>query len=67
VRVRGPAPVGTLGVRSLRKNTSRVTNEESILEEAIASLREAAQCIKVTQNVMHSQGMAYMTRITGSS
>jgi hypothetical protein len=34
-----------------------VTNEESVLEEAIANLREAAQRIRATQNLMYSQGM----------
>jgi hypothetical protein len=34
-----------------------VTNEDSILEEAIANLREASYRIRATQNVMHSQGM----------
>ena len=31
--------------------------EDSVLEEAIANLREAAQRIRATQNLMHSQGM----------
>jgi hypothetical protein len=35
-----------------------VTNEESVLDEAIANLREAAQRIRATQNVMHARGMA---------
>ena len=30
----------------------QVTNEESVLEEAIANLREAAQKIRATQNLM---------------
>ncbi len=34
-----------------------MTNEDSVLEEAIANLREAAQRIRATQNLMHSQGM----------
>jgi len=34
-----------------------VTNEESVLEEAIANLREAAQRIRATQNLMHSRDM----------
>ena len=34
-----------------------MTNEDSILEEAIANLREASYRIRATQNVMHSQGM----------
>jgi len=34
-----------------------VTNEVSVLEEAIADLREAAQRIRAIQNLMHSQGM----------
>ena len=34
-----------------------VTDEESVLEEAIANLREAAQRVRATQNLMHSQGM----------
>ena len=35
-----------------------MTNEESLLEEAIANLREAAQRIRATQNLMRAQGMA---------
>ncbi len=34
-----------------------MTNEESVLEEAIANLREAAQRIHATQNLMHARGM----------
>ena len=34
-----------------------MTNEESVLEEAIANLREAAQRIRATQHLMHAQGM----------
>jgi hypothetical protein len=34
-----------------------VTNEESVPEEAIANLREAAQRIRATQNIMHSRAM----------
>ena len=34
-----------------------MTNEESVLEEAIANLRDAAQRVRATQNLMHSQGM----------
>jgi hypothetical protein len=34
-----------------------VTNEDSVLEEAIANLREASQRVRATQNLMHSQGM----------
>ena len=34
-----------------------MTKEDSVLEEAIADLREAAQRIRATQNLMHSQGM----------
>jgi hypothetical protein len=34
-----------------------VINEDSVLEEAIANLRGAAQRIRATQNVMHSSGM----------
>ena len=34
-----------------------MNDEESALEEAIANLREAAQRIRATQNLMHSQGM----------
>ena len=34
-----------------------MTNEESVLEEAIANLREAAQRIRATQNVMYARGM----------
>jgi hypothetical protein len=33
-----------------------VTDEESVLEEAIANLREAAQRIWATQNLMHLRG-----------
>jgi hypothetical protein len=29
----------------------------SVLEEAIANLREAAQRVRATQNLMHAQGM----------
>ena len=36
------------GITAPRKNTSRVTNEESVLEEAIANLTEAAQRIRAT-------------------
>ncbi len=35
----------------------RVTNEESVLEEAMDNLREAAQRIRATQNLMHARGM----------
>ncbi len=35
-----------------------MTNEDSALEEAIDNLREAAQRIHATQNLMHAQGMA---------
>ena len=34
-----------------------MTNEESVLEEAMDNLREAAQRIRATQNLMHSRGM----------
>jgi two-component sensor histidine kinase len=34
-----------------------VTNEDSVLEEAIANLREASYRIRATQNLLHSQGM----------
>ena len=34
-----------------------MTNEESVLEEAMDNLREAAQRIRATQNVMHARGM----------
>jgi hypothetical protein len=34
-----------------------VTNEESVLEEAMDNLREAAQRIRATQNLMHARGM----------
>ena len=37
--------------------TSWVTSEDSVPEEAIANLREAAQRIRATQNVMHPRGM----------
>ena len=32
-------------------------NEDSVLEVAIANLKVAAQRIRATQNLMHSQGM----------
>ncbi len=34
-----------------------MTNEDSVLEEAIANLREYAQRIRATQNLMHARGM----------
>jgi hypothetical protein len=34
-----------------------VTNEDSVLDEAMDNLREAAQRIRATQNLMHSRGM----------
>jgi hypothetical protein len=34
-----------------------VTNEDSVLEGAIANLRGAAQRIRATQNLMHARGM----------
>jgi hypothetical protein len=34
-----------------------VTNEDSVLEEAVDNLRGAAQRIRATQNVMHARGM----------
>ena len=34
-----------------------MTDEDSVLEEAMDNLREAAQRIRATQNVMHAQGM----------
>ena len=34
-----------------------MTKEECVLDEAIADLREAAQCIRATQNLMHARGM----------
>ena len=34
-----------------------MTNEESVLEEAMDNLREAAQRIRATQNVMHARSM----------
>ncbi len=34
-----------------------MTNEESVLEEALDNLREAVQRIRATQNVMHARGM----------
>jgi len=34
-----------------------MTNEDSVLEEAMDNLREAAQRVRATQNLMHSQGM----------
>jgi hypothetical protein len=37
--------------------TSQVTNEESVLEEAVDNLREAARLVRATQNLMWSKGM----------
>jgi len=34
-----------------------MTNEDSVLEEAMDNLREAAQRIQAAQNLMHSQEM----------
>ncbi len=34
-----------------------MTNEDSVLEEAMDNLREAAQRIRATQNLMHARGM----------
>jgi hypothetical protein len=34
-----------------------VANEDSVLEEAIANLREASYRIRATQNLMHARGM----------
>ena len=34
-----------------------MTTKDSVLEEAIANLREASHRIRATQNLMHSQGM----------
>jgi hypothetical protein len=34
-----------------------VTNEDSVLEEAMDTLREAAQRIRATQNLMRARGM----------
>jgi hypothetical protein len=34
-----------------------VTNEDSVLEEAMDNLREATQRIRATQNLMHARGM----------
>jgi two-component sensor histidine kinase len=34
-----------------------VSNEDSVLEEAMDNLREASYRIRATQNLMHSQGM----------
>ncbi len=34
-----------------------MTNEASVLEEAMDNLREAAQRIRATQHLMHAQGM----------
>jgi predicted metallo-beta-lactamase superfamily hydrolase len=37
--------------------TSEVTNKDTVLEEAIANLREASYRIRATQNLMHARGM----------
>jgi hypothetical protein len=34
-----------------------VTDEDSVLEEAMDNLREAAQRIRATQNLMHARGL----------
>jgi len=34
-----------------------MANEDSVLEEAMDNLREAAQRIRATQHLMHAQGM----------
>jgi AmiR/NasT family two-component response regulator len=34
-----------------------VTSEDSVLEEVMDNLREAAQRIRATQNLMHARGM----------
>ena len=34
-----------------------MTNEDSILEEAMDNLREAAQHLRATQNLIHARGM----------
>ena len=34
-----------------------MTNEDSVLDEAMDNLREAAQRIRATQNLMHARGM----------
>jgi hypothetical protein len=34
-----------------------VPKEDSVLEEAIANIREAAQRVRATQNLMHTRGM----------
>ena len=34
-----------------------MTSEDSVLEEAMDNLREAAQRIRATQNLMHARGM----------
>jgi hypothetical protein len=40
--------------------------EQFVLEEATANLREAAQRLKTTQNMMHSQGMTRGEKTTGN-
>jgi hypothetical protein len=40
--------------------------EQFVLEEATANLREAAQRIRTTQNMMHSQGMTRGEKTTGN-
>ncbi len=42
---------------SLVRTLLSVTNEESVLEEAMDNPREAVQRIRATQNVMHARGM----------
>ena len=34
-----------------------MADEDTVLEEAMANLKEARQRIRATQNLMHSQGM----------
>ena len=38
-------------------HTPEVTNEVSVLEEAMGRPRDAAQRIRATRNLMHSRGM----------
>ncbi len=52
-----PDPSFGRGITATHEYTSQVTAEESVLEEAMDNLREAAQRIRATQNLMHARGM----------
>jgi len=49
--------VSLVGCQRSPSTLPSVANEDSVLEEAMDNLREAAQRVRATQNLMHSQGM----------